>query len=623
MERESFENPEIAQLMNDLFVSIKVDREERPDVDDVYMRAVQLLTGRGGWPLTVFLTPDRKPFHGGTYFPPADRHGMPGFPRVLRAVAGAYRERPGDVAEAVNRLVAGVTRGDDARPTEGALDASLPLRAAEALLKYVDLDDGGLGGAPKFPHAQVFQLLLRQYRATRRDDLLRAVRVTCERMAAGGVYDQIGGGFHRYAVDARWLVPHFEKMLYDNAQLPRLYLDAFQVTGDPGFRRVAEDTLDYVLREMRHPDGGFFTATDADSEGEEGRFFVWTPAEVARVVDPADVALVCRYWDITEEGNFEGHSIAHVTVSIEQLARMFDRTAADAAAAIDRARGRLFEARRARVPPLRDEKIITAWNGLMIGTLAEAGRVVGAPRFVAAAVQAADFLWNRVRASGHLLHGWARGEAKHPAYLDDHAFLASALLDLYEATGDRLHLDRAAALVTALEEGFHDRDGGGYFFTSHDGESLLARTKPGADGSLPSGNSVAAHVLLRLYHLGGDDAHRARAEEILRLYHGAAAANPFAYASYLQALEFDLEGPIEVVIVGARASADTAALEAVVAREYLPHRVLVSVEPGTSLLPAPARDRPQVGGRATAYVCRNFTCSAPVHDPAELRALLV
>jgi uncharacterized protein YyaL (SSP411 family) len=622
MERESFEDPEIARLMNALFVNIKVDREERPDVDDVYMKAVQMLTGRGGWPMTVFLTPEGKPFYGGTYYPPVDRHGMPGFPRILEAVARAYRERPADVARSVDQILSALARLEEARPIAGPLDAALPRGAAEALLPHLDGDHGGLGGAPKFPHPAVFQLFLRQHRATRDPRFLDAVLLTCDRMAKGGIYDQVGGGFHRYSVDARWLVPHFEKMLYDNAQIPRLYLEAWQVTGAPALRRVVEETLDYVLREMQHPDGGFYSATDADSEGEEGRYFVWTRAEVARLVDAEDVDLVCRYWDVSEEGNFEGRNILHVSLPLEQLAQLFRRAPEDAAAAVDRARARLLAARSARVPPLRDEKVLTGWNGLMIGTLAEAGRVLRAPRFVAAAVRAAEFVWTHLRADGRLLHLWAGGRAKGGAYLDDHAFLASALVDLYEATGARLHLERARELAAALEARFHDPAGGGYFFTAHDEEQLIARGKSGADGALPAGASVAAHTLLRLHHLTGEPAHRERADEVLRLYHDEAGRNPFAYAAYLQALELALEGPTEVVVVGRPGAPEADALWDAVAGVYLPHRVLVAAAPGEPDALAPARERPAVDGRPTAYVCRRFTCSPPVTEPEALRPLL-
>jgi uncharacterized protein YyaL (SSP411 family) len=622
MERESFENEDIARLMNEHFVSVKVDREERPDVDDVYMKAVQMLTGHGGWPMTVFLTSDGKPFYGGTYFPPADRHGLPGFPRVLLAVTRAWRERRDEVSRSVADILGALAHEEHSQPNERDLDPALPQRAAEALLPHVDREHGGLGGAPKFPHASAFQLFLRQHRATGRRDFLDAALRACEGMARGGVYDQIGGGFHRYAVDARWLVPHFEKMLYDNTQIPRLYLEAYQATGEPELRRIVEETLDYLLREMRHPDGGFYSATDADSEGEEGRYFLWTPAEVARVVDPADVELVCRYWDITTEGNFEGRNIAHLTLSVPQVAQLFGRSPDDAAAAIARAREHLLSERTRRVPPERDEKILVAWNGLAIGMLAEAGRVLRAPRFLAAAAAAADFLWTHVRAGDRLLHGWAAGLARNPAYLDDHALLASGLLDLFEATGDRTHLARARVLVDALDARFHDDAAGAYFFTAHDAEALIARPKPGADGALPSGNAVAALTLLRLYHLSSHEPYRARAEEILRLFHDEAGRNPFAYATYLQALELATDGPAEVVVVGRAGAADAERLWAEVAEAYLPNHVLVRTEPDDREPLAPARDRPAVDGRATAYVCRRFTCSAPVTEPAELRGLL-
>ncbi len=622
MERESFENPEIARLMNQWFVNVKVDREERPDVDDVYMKAVQLLTGRGGWPMTVFLRPDGTPFYGGTYFPPVDRHGLPGFPRVLEAMARAHRERPAEVQQSAAQILEGLSRVDTGAPGSGALDGALPRRAAEALLRHVDRDHGGLGGAPKFPHTQAFQLLLRQGCRAGDRAMVDAVLVTCERMARGGVYDQIGGGFHRYSVDARWLVPHFEKMLYDNAQLPRLYLEAYQVTADPAWRTVAEETLDYLLRDMRHPRGGFFSATDADSEGEEGKYFVWTPAEVAAVVEPADRDLVCRYWDISMAGNFEGSSIPHITLSVLQVAQLFGRTPDDATTAIRTARTRLLAARAGRSAPLRDEKILVAWNALAIGTLAEAGRVLGAPRFVDAARQAIEFIWTQVRAGDQLLHVWTAGRARGGAYLDDHAFLASALVDVFEATGERAMLTRAQALVAQLEARFRDAEGGGYFFTAHDHERLIVRGKNGSDGSLPAGNAVAAHVLLRLSHLTGDPAYRVRAEEILHLYHGAAAEHPFAYATYLQVLEYYHQGPTEVVIVGRCDAPDTNALWQVVASTLVPHRVLVGVEPGDPDPLAPACNRPAVDGRATAYVCRNSTCSAPVTDPTALRALL-
>jgi uncharacterized protein YyaL (SSP411 family) len=622
MERESFENPAIAALMNQHFVSVKVDREERPDVDDVYMKAVQVLTGHGGWPMTVFLTPDLKPFYGGTYFPPVDRHGLPGFPRVLEAVARAYHERPDDITRSAGQILDRLAGLEMVGDSGGApLDPELPQRAAEALLRHVDQNQGGLGGAPKFPHPAVFQLFLRRHRVTRDPALLEVVTLTADRMAAGGIYDHVGGGFHRYSVDARWLVPHFEKMLYDNAQIPRLYLEGHQVTGNGDWRRVVEETLDYVIVGLGHPDGGFYSATDADSEGEEGRYFVWRRDEVEKLVEPRDLDLVCRYWDVSEGGNFEGHNILHATITAEQAARLFGRSPEEVRAAIDRARARLLQARSSRVPPLRDEKILTSWNALMIGTLAEAGRVLREARFVAAAARAAEFVWEQMRDGGRLLHGWARGRAKQGAFLDDHANLASALVDLYEATGERRHLERARELVAALDARFRDIQGGAYFFTAHDEERLIARSKSGADSSVPSGNAVAAHALLRLHHLTGDATCLERAEEILRVYQGEAGRNPFGYATYLQALELYSEGPTEVIVVADDAGAAKTFWDAV-ARVYLPHRTLVAATPGDPMPLAPAKDRPAVGGRPTAYVCRHFTCSAPVTTPEELGRLL-
>ena len=622
MERESFENPDIAALMNQNFVSVKVDREERPDVDDVYMKAVQVLTGHGGWPMTVFLTPEGKPFYGGTYFPPIDRHGLPGFPRVLEAVARAYHERPDDISRSAGQILdrlGGLETVTGNRAV--SLDPGLPQQAAEALLRHVDPDEGGLGGAPKFPHPAVFQLFLRRHRLTGDQAMLDAVTLTADRMATGGIYDHVGGGFHRYSVDARWLVPHFEKMLYDNAQIPRLYLEAYQVTGKADWRRVVEETLDYVISGLGHPEGGFYSATDADSEGEEGRYFVWSRDEVAKLVEPADLDLVCRYWDVSESGNFEGHNILHATITVEQAGRLFGRSPEDVRLALARARARLLEARTARVPPLRDEKILTSWNSLMIGTLAEGGRVLGILRFVAAAARAADFIWERMRSGGRLLHGWARGRAKQGAFLDDHAYLASALVDLYEATGERRRLEQARELIAALDARFRDADGGGYFFTAHDEERLIARSKSGADGSVPSGNAVAAHTLLRLHHLTGEASYLGRAEEILRLYQDEARRNPFGYATYLQALELYSEGPTEVIVVADDAKGG-ASMWAAVAPVYLPHRTLVAAAPGDPSPLAPARDRPPLGGRPTAYVCRHFTCSAPVTTPEELGRLL-
>src|SRR6185503_6034872 len=442
MEHESFESPDIARLMNELFVSIKVDREERPDVDDVYMKAVQMLTGRGGWPMTVFLTPDRQPFYGGTYFPPSDRHGLPGFPRVLEGVARAYRERPDDVQKSIGQIMSGIERIEQATATDSPLEPTLPARAAEALLEHVDIHDGGIGNAPKFPHPAVFQLFLRQYRVNRDSRLLDAIRVTCERMARGGVYDQIGGGFHRYSVDAHWLVPHFEKMLYDNAQLARLYVHGWLATGNPEYRRVAEETLEYLVREMRHPAGGFFSAQDADSEGVEGKFFVWTPDEVRAALGDEPLARVAMaYWGMEAGPNFEGHSILHVPRPPKEVAERHALTEEALGGMIAQARGTLYQARERRVHPGLDDKVLAAWNGLALATFAEAARALGRADYLAVATASAEFLTTGMMREGRLRRSWKDGEARILGYLEDHAMVGLGLLATYEATFDRRWLD--------------------------------------------------------------------------------------------------------------------------------------------------------------------------------------
>jgi uncharacterized protein len=624
MERESFEDAATAALMNELFVSVKVDREERPDVDAVYMRAVQALTGQGGWPLTAFLTPDGEPFFGGTYFPPEPRHGLPSFQQVLRAAGEAYRSRRGEVGRAADELGAVLKRLAAPPPaTHGeTVDEALLEHAFRFLTSHYDSAHGGFGRAPKFPQPGALEFLLHQHARTGAPRALEMVVHTLRSMARGGIRDHLGGGFHRYTVDARWLVPHFEKMLYDNALLLRLYLAAWQQSGDAELLGVARETARWILSDMRGGEGGLYSAWDADSEGEEGRFYVWTPAEVRALVPQADADLVCRYWDISDGGNFEGRNIPHVTISIDEGARLFGRDPMDAARAIADARDTLYEARSRRVPPLRDDKVLAGWNGLMLGTLARAGRILDEPRWIAAADRNATFLWTTMRRDGRLMHTWRGGEAKILAFLDDHAFVAGGLLDLYEATGDASYLDRARALAGEIERHFRDPERGGYFFTPNDGESLLTRFKPGADGAVPAGNGAVAMLLLRLHALTGDDELRNRAEEVLRLFATSAARNPFGFVSYIEALEVWTNGFTEVVIVG-KIGPERTVLERAAARRFVANGLTMAVDPDAEgWLPAPARSRGAVGGRATAYVCRNFSCSAPVTSAADLIAVL-
>jgi uncharacterized protein YyaL (SSP411 family) len=621
MERESFEHERIAALMNEHFVCIKVDREERPDLDHIYMSAVQMLTGHGGWPLTVFLTPEGAPFFGGTYYPPVDRHGMPAFPRVLLGVAQAYRESPDQVRTNVEQLRTGLARSEMPDGEPEPLASDLPVAAARALARHYDREHGGIGGAPKFPNTMVFALFLRAWHATGEPELLAMVTDTLRHMAAGGIYDQLGGGFHRYSVDAHWLVPHFEKMLYDNALLTRLYVDAFRATRDPEWRRVVEETLGYVRREMTHPEGGFYAAQDADSEGVEGKFFVWSRSEILAALGAEHGEIVCRYYDVTDVGNFEHANILHRTIDLEQLGRLFDRPVAAVRSIVEEGRARLLALRAGRVPPARDEKILTSWNALMISTFADAYKVFGRPEDRESAERAVAFVERRLTRDGRLLRTFTGGVAKLNAYLDDYAFMLNALLDLYEATFAPALVTRARELADTLLALFADR-AGGFFFTSADHETLIQRPMPTFDGSIPSGNSAAALGLLRLYHYVGDERFLAAAERTLTRFAAAMRAQPFAYAHMIAAADLYLRKPRELVLVG---SLGDPALREMLARAhvaYVPNLTVTVADPGAATRLPIAEGKLQVGGRATAYVCHAYTCSPPVSDWDALAPLL-
>jgi uncharacterized protein YyaL (SSP411 family) len=626
MEQESFEDEQIARLMNELFVNIKVDREERPDVDEIYMNAVQMLTGRGGWPMTVFLTPDGKPFYGGTYFPPVDRHNLPAFPRVLAAVAQAYRERPQDVEQATSQILSNLERMTQRQETTRPLRVETLANAAASLAQHVDHTHGGLGGAPKFPNSMVFALFLRQYHASGNEHYLQMTTHTLRKMAEGGVYDHLGGGFHRYAVDERWLVPHFEKMLYDNALLVRLYLEAYQATHDPFFRQVVEETLAYVEREMLHPEGGFYSTQDADSEGEEGKFFVWTRDEVLRELGEEVGEMFCRYYDVTDVGNFEHKNILHPTLSLAQLAKLFRRDEQEVTRLIAAARQKLFAVRERRVKPGRDDKILTSWNGLMISAFAEAYKVLGGPRYLDIARQSTEFLLTRLYQDGRLLRSYKDGQAKFNAYLDDYAFFAAALIDLYEAAFTRAYLERAVELTDTLNARFWDERDGGFFFTSSDHEALIARSKPAFDGSIPSGNSVAAFTLLRLYYLTENHSYLDKAERVLRLFYDAMEQNPFGFSHMLCALDFYLNRPKEIVLLGQCDAPETKEMLARIHGMFLPNKTLAcfaAPEQASQKLPSLLTGKTQVDGKLTVYVCHNFTCSLPVTEWGALRELLL
>lgn len=615
MEHESFEEPELAKIMNEHFVCIKVDREERPDIDQIYMNAVQLMTGHGGWPMSVFLTPDLQPFYGGTYWPPTASRGMPGFDQVLHAVQEAWTERReqvlGGAAQMTAELEQLTTKGIDTNAV--SLDDALLFAAGHHLERIYDPSHGGFGEAPKFPHPLELQLLLRLWQRTGRDAWLDMVRTSLEKMAAGGIYDHLGGGFARYAVDARWLVPHFEKMLYDNALLSVVYLEAYQATGDVEFRRVVEETLDYVLRDMTDPGGAFYSTEDADSEGEEGKFYVWSPDEVRQVLTEEAADTFCRVFDVTESGNFEGKNILHLPKTIPHVAALLNRDPLELVTELAESRQKLFAARNKRVRPGRDDKVLVAWNGLMIDAMAKAGSALGVPRYTEAARRAADFLLNSLRTDdGRLLHTWRAGEAKLAAYLDDYTILANALVTLYEATFDESYIARAVELIDIVMTHFGDGDRGGFYYTADDHERLLTRTRDLTDNATPGGNSMATMALLRLGNLLGRSDYLDAAHAILNEGAPLMRQIPMATGQMFLALDLFL-GPFpEWVLVGPGAHQLASKMHS----RFLPRRVIAVREEGVgnrdAILQAPFDGREEHTDEPALYVCIDQSCAAPV-----------
>ncbi|MFQ5881526.1 MAG: thioredoxin domain-containing protein [Candidatus Methylomirabilales bacterium] len=628
MERESFEREEIAELMGRCFVNIKVDREERPDLDQIYQAAVQLLGVRGGWPLTVFLTPDLEPFYGGTYFPPEDRFGLPGFPRVLQAVADLYRQRREEITHHAGQLKVGLIGLSGFMESSDPLTPAILERAARVLTRLVDPVHGGFGGAPKFPQASTLDFLLRHSRSTGDATSRDAALLTLRKMAEGGIYDQLGGGFHRYSVDERWLVPHFEKMLYDNALLLPLYCQAYQLTKDPFFSQVVRETVDYLLREMAHPEGGFYATQDADSEGEEGKFFVWTHREVLETLGSEAGEIFCRAYGVTEEGNWEhGRSILHRVASAEQLARRYERPAGQIAGLLAEGKAKLFTLREGRVKPFRDEKVLADWSSLAISACAKAYTLFEDRRALGQAVRSVDFILARLIQDGRLLHVYKDGQAKHPAYLDDYAFFVAALLDLFEATSEEVYLHAALEFHHKTLELFWDEAGAGFFFTGKDQEALLIRPKSSSDHATPSGCAVVVMNLLRLFSYTGEEEYRAKAGRTLRLFRDHLEQNPFGFGHLCSALDLYLNPPPEIVILGHGGASDTQDLLRAVHRSYLPVKTLLVVEPGAStaspsLIGSLLSGKGMQDGRATAYVCQGMRCSPPVTDPEELTDML-
>jgi uncharacterized protein YyaL (SSP411 family) len=624
MERESFENEKIAALMNELYVNIKVDREERPDLDEIYMSAVQMLTGRGGWPMTMFLTPERKPFYGGTYFPPEDRGGMLGFPRILMGVNQAFRERPVDVEKSVTQILSALQRMSESSQSEKIFSPNAIAEGAENVARAYDADNGGLGQAPKFPNAGVYELFLRHYHHSHSERYLEMVTHTLTKMAQGGIYDHVGGGFHRYSVDAKWLVPHFEKMLYDNAQLVRIYAQAYTITKNPLFLNVVNESCDYLIREMLHPEGGFYSTQDADSEGEEGKFFVWTADEINRLIGEDAGAVFGRIYDVSEHGNFEEKNILHPILTVEQASKYFRKAPAEIESLIAQAKKQLFAEREKRIKPFRDEKFITAWNGLMLCGFAEAIKVSPRAEYIEAAERTITFMFAKMFRDGFLLHTYKDGQAKLLGYLDDYAFLAIGLLDVYEVLFDRSQLERAIVLCEIMLREFWDEKDGGFFYTGKSHEPLISRAKPIFDASVPSGNAMATQLLLRLHHITGKEEYRARAEKVLRAYYDAMDSQPFGFAHLLCALDFYLTKPKEIVVIGDLQNSRTRELLSEIHSLYLPNFTLQLAKPNEPLekISPLLQGKTEIDGKPTVYVCRNYTCSAPVTQWSELMPLL-
>jgi uncharacterized protein len=619
MAHECFEDEEIAELMNRYFINIKVDREERPDLDNIYMSAVQLTTGRGGWPMTVFLTPEQKPFFCGTYFPKEDRYGISGFRRILLGIAEVYREKRQILYQDAEVVTAELAKAGAHPDISVKLASSILEEAAKTMISGYDSVYGGFGGAPKFPPSMALSFLMRRSEGQKDESFLEQIHKTLTQMAYGGIYDQLGGGFHRYSVDAEWQIPHFEKMLYDNALLSRAYLDAFLLTGNEFYRKICKDVLDYVSREMTSGEDGFFSSQDADSEGHEGKFYVWTDGEIRSLLGEADAGIFCSYYGVTTNGNFEGSNILNVSQTIEAFALRHSLTEETVSDILKHSRDRLLEARERRVRPGRDEKILTAWNGLMLRSFAEAAAALNDANYRRIAVRNAEFLLSHMHRQGNLLRSYRDGQAKFNAYLDDYACLIDGLLSLYEATFDLRWIRIVEDLARTMTERFWDPQQNNFFFTADDHESLIHRPKEIFDNACPSGNSVAAGALLRLAALTGDGQWASYAVSMLESAAGLMAQYPMAVPHLLCVLDFYLGKTSEFAIIGSPDYLEAQAFAAEIFRHYLPNKTIAcGLSGGLALL----ENRPQIHRRATVYVCENRVCRQPVTVIEELRAML-
>jgi uncharacterized protein YyaL (SSP411 family) len=624
MERESFENEEIAKMMNEHFINIKVDREERPDLDELYMNAVQVMTGAGGWPMTVFLTPDLVPFHAGTYFPPDDRGGMPGFRKVLMVISEYYRTHRGEVKKVEDQMRHALQQIVEMVPTQGDMDGQTLTKAFKAFHGQFDSTHGGFGKAPKFPNSMTLSFLLRYWKREGSKEALEMVEVTLEKMAKGGIYDHLGGGFHRYSVDDRWLIPHFEKMLYDNALLSQTYFEAYQVTRKKRYIHVAGEVLDYVLREMKSPEGGFYSTQDADSEGEEGKFYVWTRDQVKEVLGKEAGNPFCAYYGVTRNGNFErGMSVFHVDSTLEKVSDLYGINVPDLEKLLEEGKKRLFAEREKRVKPGRDEKIITSWSGLMISSFVDGFKMIGNEQYLHAAEDACRFILEDMRKDGNLMRVFKGNRCHTKGYSEDYAFFIRALTDLYEATFEVNWLKEADDLNERMIHQFWDERNGGFFFTGKENESLIAKSKSPYDNVIPSANAVAVFNLLKLGYLTGQEPLVKKAEQILRLFFNFLAEHATGFAHMLSGLSF-LLNPEEIGIIGPKNDPKTQSMLREINLTYLPNKILSLRDPQEPVRKNwfPFLTEKGAIETPTTFVCRGFTCLPPARDEEELKKIL-
>lgn len=620
MAHESFENEEIAKAMNENFVNIKVDREERPDIDDIYQKVCQLNTGSGGWPLSVFLTPDQRPFYVGTYFPPLDNYGRPGFGSIVLQLAQAWKEKPGDVEQAAEKFVNALQKTESIL-LDSKLERSTLDEAAMNLLSIADMTNGGFGQAPKFPNAANISFVLRYSKLSGIAKFQEFAFKTLTKMANGGMYDQLGGGFHRYSTDSRWLVPHFEKMLYDNALLPPVYAEAYQISKDPRYLEVISDTLGYVLGHMTSPEGGFYSAEDADSEGEEGKFYVWKKKEIQEILGK-DADIFCLYYDVTDGGNFEGHTILYNSMNLSSVAFHFGKSESEIKQILQQSREKLYAVRAKRIPPGRDDKIMTSWNSLMVTAFVKGYRVTGKQDFLDAAKNCISFIESKLTRDGVLLHTYKDGQSKLGAYLDDYAYFVNALLDYFEVAPSKKYLDLAIYYANYLIAHFWDESQKNFFFTADNHEKLIIRTKNIYDLSLPSGNSVAAGVMLRLYHLTQEKKYLDVSVKVMESLATMAAENPFGFGQLLNTIYTYLQKPVEITLVNP-VNDD---IKNYLLKKFIPEAILVMISKKEDLASLASLQffagKEFDDTKTKVYVCRDFTCSLPLGTVSEIEKLV-